>query len=73
MDRLSEIRQRTESGGTIRRIDAKYLLSEVDRLNCKLQDERKEHSEEYARLRSTYISKAAALTARAEAEKGGAE
>ena len=66
MDRLEEIRQHCEGGGPIRRIDMKYLLSEVDRLNCKLQDERKEHTEEYSRLRSTYIGKAKELTARAE-------
>jgi hypothetical protein len=32
MDRLEEIRQRTEAGGPIRRIDMKYLLSEVAEL-----------------------------------------
>ena len=36
MDRLDEIRQRTEAGGPIRRIDMKYLLSEVDRLKALL-------------------------------------
>ena len=34
MDRLEEIRQHCEGGGPIRRIDMKYLLSEVDRLNA---------------------------------------
>ena len=34
MDRLEEIRQKAEAGGPIRRIDMKYLLSEVDRLNA---------------------------------------
>lgn len=33
MNRLDEIRQHCEGGGPIRRIDMKYLLSEVDRLN----------------------------------------
>ena len=33
MDKLDEIRQRTEAGRPIPRIDIKYLLSEVDRLN----------------------------------------
>ena len=62
-DRTDEIRQRCDAGRTVRITDVKYLLSEVDLLNCKLQDERKEHSEEYARLRSTYIGKAKELTA----------
>lgn len=34
MDRLEEIRQHIESGGTVRCIDAKYLLAEVDRLQA---------------------------------------
>ena len=34
MDRLEAIRQHCEAGGPIRRIDMKYLLSEVDRLNA---------------------------------------
>ena len=34
MDRLEEIRQHCEGGGPIRRIDMKYLLSEVDRLTA---------------------------------------
>ena len=34
MDRLTEIRQRTEAGGPVRRIDMKYLLSEVGRLTA---------------------------------------
>ena len=38
MDRLDEIRQRTEAGGPIRRIDMKYLLSEVDRLQAALSE-----------------------------------
>ena len=38
MDRLSEIRQRTEAGGPVRRIDMKYLLSEVDRLTAALTE-----------------------------------
>ena len=32
MDRLDEIRQKAEAGGPIRRIDMKYLLSEVTEL-----------------------------------------
>ena len=38
MDRLDEIRQRTEAGGPIRRIEMKYLLSEVDRLQAALSE-----------------------------------
>ena len=38
MDRLTEIRQRTEAGGPVRRIDMKYLLSEVDRLTAALTE-----------------------------------
>lgn len=37
------------------REDIPALLAEVKRLNIVLQDERKEHAEEYACLRSTYI------------------
>ena len=37
MDRLEEIRQHIESGGTVRRIDAKYLLAEVDRLQARAE------------------------------------
>jgi hypothetical protein len=42
------------------RTDIPALLAEVERLNIILQDERKEHAEEYARLRSTYLDAAAA-------------
>lgn len=38
MDRLTEIRQKTEAGGPVRRIDMKYLLSEVDRLQAQLSE-----------------------------------
>ena len=41
--------------------DVSALLAEVERLNIVLQDERKEHAEEYARLRSTYIREAKRL------------
>lgn len=46
------------------REDIPYLLAEVKRLNAVLQDERKEHAEEYKRLRVTYIQEADKLTAR---------
>ena len=38
------------------RTDIPALIAEVERLNIVLQDERKEHSKGYARLRSTYIN-----------------
>ena len=38
MDRLEEIRQKAEAGGPIRRIDMKYLLSEVDRMTAALTE-----------------------------------
>ena len=38
MDRIEEIRQHCETGGPIRRIDMKYLLSEVDRLQAALSE-----------------------------------
>ena len=59
MDRLEEIRQRTEAGGPIRRIDMKYLLSEVDRLNAL-------HKREII-VTGEYAQRVIDLTARAEA------
>ena len=38
VERLEGIRQRTEAGGPIRRIDMKYLLSEVARLQSQLAE-----------------------------------
>jgi hypothetical protein len=38
MDRLEAIRQHCEGGWPIRRIDMKYLLSEVDRLTAALTE-----------------------------------
>ena len=58
MDRLTEIRQRTEAGGPIRRIDMKYLLSEVDRLNAL-------HKREII-ITGEYAQRVIDLTARAE-------
>jgi galactose-1-phosphate uridylyltransferase len=59
MDRLEEIRQRTEAGRPIRRIDMKYLLSEVDRLNAL-------HKREII-VTGEYAQRVIDLTARAEA------
>ena len=59
MDRLTEIRQRTEAGGPVRRIDMKYLLSEVDRLNAL-------HKREII-VTGEYAQRVIDLTARAEA------
>ncbi len=59
MDRLEEIRQRTEAGGPVRRIDMKYLLSEVDRLNAL-------HKREIIAT-GEYAQRVIDLTARAEA------
>jgi hypothetical protein len=59
MDRLEEIRQRTEAGGPIRRIDMKYLLSEVDRLTAL-------HKREII-ITGEYAQRVIDLTARAEA------
>ena len=59
MDRLEEIRQRTEAGGPVRRIDMKYLLSEVDRLNAL-------HKREII-VTGEYAQRVIDLTARAEA------
>ena len=75
MGKLEEIRQRYENLPPWEddSEDVRYLLSEIDRLNCKLQDERKEHAQEYSRLRSTYIGEAKELTARAEAAEARAD
>ena len=59
MGRLEEIRQKTEAGGPIRRIDMKYLLSEVDRLNAL-------HKREII-VTGEYAQRVIDLTARAEA------
>ena len=59
MDRLEEIRQRTEAGGPVRRIDMKYLLSEVGRLNAL-------HKREII-VTGEYAQRVIDLTARAEA------
>ena len=59
MDRIEEIRQHCETGGPIRRIDMKYLLSEVDRL-------RKEKQDEFD-IASSYFRSWQKATARAEA------
>ena len=59
MDRLEEIRQRTEAGGPILCIDMKYLLSEVDRLNAL-------HKREII-VTGEYAQRVIDLTARAEA------
>src|SRR5574344_1459922 len=59
MDRLEEIRQHCEGGGPIRRIDMKYLLSEVDRLNAL-------HKREII-ITGEYAQRVIDLTARAEA------
>ena len=37
MDRIEEIRQRAEDGRPIRRIDIKYLISEVERLAARAE------------------------------------
>jgi len=76
MDKIEEIRKRVEERQGKQFFMAEpeafawdsvqWLLSEVDRLNCKLQDERKECSEEYARLRATYVGKAKELTAQVD-------
>ena len=58
MDRLEEIRQRTEAGGPVRRIDMKYLLSEVGRLNAL-------HKREII-VTGEYAQRVIDLTARAE-------
>lgn len=58
MDRLTGIRQRTEAGGPVRRIDMKYLLSEVDRLNAL-------HKREII-VTGEYAQRVIDLTARAE-------
>ena len=59
MDRLEEIRQHCEGGGPIRRIDMKYLLSEVDRLSAL-------HKREII-ITGEYAQRVIDLTARAEA------
>ena len=59
MDRLTGIRQRTEAGGPVRRIDMKYLLSEVGRLNAL-------HKREII-VTGEYAQRVIDLTARAEA------
>ena len=59
MDRIEEIRQHCETGGPIRRIDMKYLLSEVDRLNAL-------HKREII-ITGEYAQRVIDLTARAEA------
>ena len=59
MDRLEAIRQHCEGGGPIRRIDMKYLLSEVDRLNAL-------HKREII-ITGEYAQRVIDLTARAEA------
>ena len=59
MDRLEAIRQHCEGGGPIRRIDMKYLLSEVDRLNAL-------HKREII-VTGEYAQRVIDLTARAEA------
>ena len=58
-NRLDEIRQHIETGATVRRIDAKYLLSEVDRLNAL-------HKREII-VTGEYAQRVIDLTARAEA------
>ena len=50
MDRLEEIRQHCEDGRLIRRIDVKWLLSEVDRLS----EENKEWAEIATRIASNH-------------------
>ena len=65
MERLTEIRQRTEAGGPIRRIDMKYLLSEVDRLNAL-------HKREII-ITGEYAQRVIDLTARAEAAEARAD
>ena len=59
VERLEEIRQKAEAGGPIRRIDMKYLLSEVDRLNAL-------HKREII-ITGEYAQRVIDLTARAEA------
>ena len=59
MGRLDEIRQHIETGATVRRIDAKYLLSEVDRLTVL-------HKREII-VTGEYAQRVIGLTARAEA------
>ena len=59
VERLEEIRQKAEAGGPIRRIDMKYLLSEVDRLNAL-------HKREII-VTGEYAQRVIDLTARAEA------
>ena len=65
MDRLEEIRQKAEAGGPIRRIDMKYLLSEVDRLNAL-------HKREII-IAGEYAQRVIDLTARAEAAEARAD
>ena len=65
MDRLDEIRQRTEAGGLIRRIDMKYLLSEVDRLNT-IRAEYASNNAEITINGRQYVPKARAEAAEAE-------
>ena len=65
MDRLEEIRQRTEAGGPVRRIDMKYLLSEVDRLNA-IRAEYTSDSAEITINGCQYVPKARAEAAEAE-------
>ena len=74
MERLTEIRQRTEAGGPIRRIDMKYLLSEVDRLNT-IRAEYASNSAEITINGRQYVPKdtIATLTARAEAAEARAD
>ena len=65
MDRLEEIRQHIESGGPVRRIDMKYLLSEVGRLNAL-------HKREII-VTGEYAQRVIDLTARAEAAEARAD
>ena len=65
MDRIEEIRQHCEAGGPIRRIDMKYLLSEVDRLNAL-------HKREII-VTGEYAQRVIDLTARAEAAEARAD
>ena len=65
MDRLEEIRQRIESGATVRRIDAKYLLAEVDR--------REKGWQEALALANTNARLFDEVTARAEAAEARAD
>ena len=66
VDRLEEIRQHCEGGGPIRRIDMKYLLSEVDRLNA-LHKREIIITGEYAQRFIDLAARAEAAAARADA------